>query len=141
MSTDLITAGDRSGGDAGGGECGAGRARSAACRRHAGRQAACRGRASSPRSARPSPPAQRDAAERMARRLQALAQENKRLLERAIAVQGRVIGVIARAARRAAMAPHRAMARRVARPARGVRACRAGLSTTGGAAAVILPAA
>ena len=36
---------------------------------------------------------QRDAAERMARRLQALAQENRRLLERAIAVQGRVIGV------------------------------------------------
>lgn len=38
------------------------------------------------------------AAERMARRLQALAAENKRLLERAIAAQGRVIGVIARAA-------------------------------------------
>jgi hypothetical protein len=34
----------------------------------------------------------------MVRRLQALAVENKRLLERAIAAQGRVIGVIARAA-------------------------------------------
>jgi hypothetical protein len=43
-------------------------------------------------------PVQRDAAERMARRLQGLAMENKRLLERAIAVQGRVIGVVARAA-------------------------------------------
>lgn len=41
--------------------------------------------------------ASHDAAERMARRLRALAVENKRLLERAIAVQGRVIGVIARA--------------------------------------------
>lgn len=37
-------------------------------------------------------------AERMVRRLQALAAENKRLLERAIAAQGRVIGVVARAA-------------------------------------------
>ncbi len=43
-------------------------------------------------------PASRDAAERMARRLQGLAIENKRLLERAIAAQGRVIGVIAGAA-------------------------------------------
>jgi hypothetical protein len=43
-------------------------------------------------------PASREAAERVARRLQALAMENKRLLERAIAAQGRVIGVIARAA-------------------------------------------
>jgi len=40
----------------------------------------------------------RDAADRMARRLQGLAIENKRLLERAIAAQGRVIGVIAQAA-------------------------------------------
>ena len=40
----------------------------------------------------------RDSAERMARRLQALAIENKRLLERAITAQGRVIGVIAQAA-------------------------------------------
>jgi len=39
-----------------------------------------------------------DAADRMARRLQALALENKRLLERAIAAQGRVIEVLARAA-------------------------------------------
>jgi hypothetical protein len=44
------------------------------------------------------PPPSRDAAERMSRRLQALAAENKRLLERAIAAQGRVIEVIARAA-------------------------------------------
>lgn len=43
-------------------------------------------------------PASREAAERMARRLQALAIENKRLLERAIAAQGRVIGAIARSA-------------------------------------------
>ncbi len=43
-------------------------------------------------------PASHDPAERMARRLRALAVENKRLLERAIAVQGRVIGVIALAA-------------------------------------------
>ena len=47
-------------------------------------------------------PASHDAAERMARRLRALAVENKRLLERAIAVQGRVIGVIARATTAAA---------------------------------------
>lgn len=39
-----------------------------------------------------------DAAARMARRLQGLALENKRLLERAIAAQGRVIEVVARAA-------------------------------------------
>jgi len=37
-------------------------------------------------------------AERMVRRLEALAVENKRLLERAIAAQSRVIGVIASAA-------------------------------------------
>ena len=43
-------------------------------------------------------PVSHDSAERMARRLRALAVENKRLLERAIAAQGRVIGVIARAA-------------------------------------------
>ncbi len=36
--------------------------------------------------------------DRMTRRLQALAIENKRLLERAIAAQGRVIEVVARAA-------------------------------------------
>lgn len=45
--------------------------------------------------------AQRDVAERLARRLQALAAENRALLERAMIVQGRVIGVIARAADRA----------------------------------------
>jgi hypothetical protein len=39
----------------------------------------------------------RAAAEDTARRLQALAAENKRLLERAIAVQGRLIGTIATA--------------------------------------------
>ena len=49
-------------------------------------------------------PAPSEAAQRMARRLQGLAMENKRLLERAIAVQGRVIGVVARAAT-AAMEP------------------------------------
>jgi hypothetical protein len=38
------------------------------------------------------------AADRVARRLQGLALENKRLLERAIAAQGRVIEVVARAA-------------------------------------------
>lgn len=43
-------------------------------------------------------PVPREAAERMARRLRALAAENKRLLERAITAQGRVIGVIAQAA-------------------------------------------
>jgi hypothetical protein len=46
-----------------------------------------------------------EAAQRMARRLQGLAMENKRLLERAIAVQGRVIGVIARAATAATEPP------------------------------------
>jgi hypothetical protein len=46
----------------------------------------------------PIPPTQRAAAATMVRRLQALADENRALLERAIAVQGRVIGVIARAA-------------------------------------------
>jgi hypothetical protein len=49
-------------------------------------------------AAAPPTQAQSAAAERMARRLQGLAIENKRLLERAIAAQGRVIGVIARAA-------------------------------------------
>ena len=43
-------------------------------------------------------PAANPAAERMARRLKALALENKRLLERAIAAQSRVIGVVGRAA-------------------------------------------
>lgn len=38
------------------------------------------------------------AADRVARRLKALALENKRLLERAIAAQSRVIGVVGRAA-------------------------------------------
>jgi hypothetical protein len=42
--------------------------------------------------------AQRDTAERLAHRLQSLAEENKALLTRAIAAQSCVIGVIARAA-------------------------------------------
>jgi len=42
--------------------------------------------------------AQTDVAKQLALRLQTLAQDNRILLERAIAVQGRVIGVIARAA-------------------------------------------
>jgi len=46
----------------------------------------------------PAAPAPHPGAERMARRLQALAAENKRLLERAIAAQGRVMAVVARAA-------------------------------------------
>jgi hypothetical protein len=46
----------------------------------------------------PIAPGQRDAAERMAHRLQALAEENKARLTRAMAAQSRVIGVIARAA-------------------------------------------
>jgi hypothetical protein len=40
-----------------------------------------------------------------AERLRALAEENRRLLERAIAVQGRVIGIIARAASQAVALP------------------------------------
>jgi hypothetical protein len=51
-----------------------------------------------PRAAVRTAPVPSEAAQRMARRLQGLAMENKRLLERAIAVQGRVIGVVARAA-------------------------------------------
>jgi hypothetical protein len=42
--------------------------------------------------------AQRDATEQLGRRLQSLATENRTLLERAIAVQGRVMSVIAHAA-------------------------------------------
>ncbi len=49
-------------------------------------------------AAAPVAPGQREAAERVARRLRALAAENKRLLERAIAAQGRVLGVVAQAA-------------------------------------------
>lgn len=41
---------------------------------------------------------QRGEAEALAARLRALAEENKRLLEHAVAVQGRVIGMVARAA-------------------------------------------
>ena len=43
--------------------------------------------------------------EPLARRLQALAEQNRVLLERSIAVQSRVIGVIARAASRTVAAP------------------------------------
>jgi galactokinase len=42
--------------------------------------------------------AQRQAAEDVARRLRELAEENRRLLERALAVQSRVIGIVAQAA-------------------------------------------
>jgi hypothetical protein len=48
--------------------------------------------------AMPATATQPEAAERLAQRLLSLAAENRTLLERAIAVQGRVIGVIARAA-------------------------------------------
>jgi hypothetical protein len=48
--------------------------------------------------AAPAPPVANAAAGRLAHRLQALALENKRLLERAIAAQGRVMSVVARAA-------------------------------------------
>jgi hypothetical protein len=58
------------------------------------------------------------AGERMVRRLQELAAENKRLLERAITAQGRLIGVVARAAA-PAVAPsgYGASSRHAARPA------------------------
>ncbi len=46
----------------------------------------------------PNVAAHREAAQRLAERLRSLAAENRMLLERAITVQGRVIGVIARAA-------------------------------------------
>ena len=62
-------------------------------------------------------PAPRDAADRVARRLQALAMENKRLLERAIAAQGRVIGVVARAAAPAVAPTSYGAARHTGRPA------------------------
>lgn len=64
----------------------------------AGAMLARKQRALADLAAMPATPASHDAADRMARRLRALAIENKRLLERAIAAQGRVIGVIARAA-------------------------------------------
>lgn len=51
-------------------------------------------------AASPNPPAPRDAATSLGVRLRALAAENRRLLERALAAQGRVIAVIARAARK-----------------------------------------
>lgn len=47
--------------------------------------------------AAPGAAAPHDAAERLARRLQSLAEENKVLLTRAMAAQGRVLGIIARA--------------------------------------------
>jgi|UniRef100_A0A8J4M662 flagellar biosynthesis/type III secretory pathway chaperone len=57
-------------------------------------------RAQSKQERRPTPltPAQRTAIEEMAARLRDLVVENRRLLERAIGVQQRVIGVVARAA-------------------------------------------
>jgi len=57
-----------------------------------------------------------DAGLRMARRLQALAAENKRLLERAIAAQGRVIGVVAKAASASVTPSGYGAARAVERP-------------------------
>jgi hypothetical protein len=62
-------------------------------------------------------PASRDAAERMARRLQVLAVENRRLLERAMAAQGRVIEVVARAAASATAPTGYGSARAAGRPA------------------------
>ena len=62
-------------------------------------------------------PVSRDPAERVARRLQALAMENKRLLERAICAQGRVIGVVARAAAPAMAPTSYGAARQAGRPA------------------------
>ncbi len=61
-------------------------------------------------------PVQHDSAQRMVRRLQNLALENKRLLERAIAAQGRVMGVVASAAA-PAVAPTGYGAARGQRPA------------------------
>jgi hypothetical protein len=49
--------------------------------------------------------ASRPLIELLAHRLQALAEENRLLLERSIAVQNRVIGVVARAASRVVAAP------------------------------------
>ena len=58
------------------------------------------------------------AGERMVRRLQELATENKRLLERAMAVQGRVIGVVARSVPPVvASSGYGVPTRRVSRPA------------------------
>jgi hypothetical protein len=62
-------------------------------------------------------PVSRDPAERVARRLQALAMENKRLPERAICAQGRVIGVVARAAAPAMAPTSYGAARPAGRPA------------------------
>lgn len=64
-----------------------------------------------------SSPASRDPAERVARRLQALAIENKRLLERAICAQGRVISVVARAGAPAMAPTNYGAARPAGRPA------------------------
>lgn len=62
-------------------------------------------------------PASRDAAERMARRLQVLAVENRRLLERAMAAQGRVIELVARAAASATAPAGYGSGRTAGRPA------------------------
>ena len=67
--------------------------------------------------ARPEGDAQRDGAREMAARLEALGTENKRLLQRAIAVQSRVIETIAAAALpRAANPVYGAAGRRPASP-------------------------
>jgi hypothetical protein len=52
----------------------------------------------------------------MAARLEGLAQENRRLLERAIGAQQRVIGIVLRAAASVAVAPNYGMQGRCARP-------------------------
>ncbi len=61
-------------------------------------------------------PVPNEAAERVARRLKALAMENKRLLERAIAAQERVIGVVAHAAAAKTASTDYGSGRRAARP-------------------------
>ncbi len=69
-------------------------------------------------AARPVPPSL--ALREAAGRLRDLAAENRRLLEQAIAVQGRVLGVLARAARAAGPAPcYGRSGSPVARPASG----------------------
>ena len=65
---------------------------------------------------RPEGAAQRDGARDMAARLEALGAENKRLLQRAIAVQSRVIETIAAALPRAANPVYGAAGRRPAAP-------------------------
>jgi hypothetical protein len=73
--------------------------------------------AASKTGARPESPAERQGAQRMTERLETLGAENKRLLQRAIAVQSRVIETIAGAALpRAADPVYGAAGRRPAAP-------------------------